>query len=92
MTSMHPHWQSTEDEQIVPVRSKTNDRRAIRGSRAPAAAVGIALMIGVVSYTYGGLGDLIGQLTEPTPDITVNLTQDGPDPTPATIKPGQTIR
>ena len=92
MTPMHPHWQSTEDEQIVPVRAKTDDRRPIRVSRAPAAAVGIALMVGAVAYSFGGLGDLIGQLTNPTPDVTVHLKQDGPDPTPATIKPGQTIR
>lgn len=92
MTSMHPHWESTEDEHVVPIRSKNDERRPIRVSRAPAAAVGIALMVGAVSYAYGGLGDLIGQLTNPTPDVTVNLKQDGPDPTPATIKPGQTIR
>lgn len=92
MTPMHPQWQSTEDEQIVPVRAKTDDRRPVRVSRAPAAIVGILLMVGAVAYSFGGLGDLIGQLTDPTPDVTVHLKQDGPDPTPATIKPGQTIR
>lgn len=93
MTPMHPHWQSTEDEQIVPVRSKNAaPRQAIRVSRAPAAVVGITLMLAVVAYSYGGLGAIIGQLTNPTPDVTVHIKQSGPEPAIATIMPGQTIR
>ncbi len=92
MTSMHPHWESTDDEQIVPVRSKAPARQPIRVSRAPAAAVGIALMIAAVTYSFGGLDTLIGQLTNPTPDVTVSIKQSGPDPSIVTIKPGQTIR
>ncbi len=99
MTPMHPHWQSTDDEQEVPVRAKNaaperqrQQQSPIRVSRAPAAVVGILLMLGVAAYSFGGLGEIIGQLTNPTPDVTIHLTQDGPDPTPATVRPGQVIR
>lgn len=93
MTPMHPHWQSTDDEAIVPVRSKTNQASApVRVSRAPAAVVGIALMVGVVAYSFGGLDAVIGQLTNPTPDVTVRVRQGAVDPEIATIMPGQTIR
>lgn len=92
MTPMHPHWQSTEDEQIVPVRSKESARQPIRVSRAPAAIVGIGIMIAAVTYSFGGLGTLIGQLTNPTPDVTVSIKQSGVDPAIATIKPGQTVK
>lgn len=92
MTSMHPHWESTDDEQIVPVRSKAPTRQPIRVSRAPAAAVGITVMIVAVTYSFGGLDNLIGQLTNPTPDVTVSINQTGTDPAIVTIKPGQTIR
>ena len=92
---MHPHWQSTDDEQEVPVRVKAPAAErpaAVRVSRAPAAVVGIALMVGVVAYSFGGLDAILGQLTNPTPDVTVHVRQGGVDPAVATIMPGQTVR
>lgn len=92
MTSMHPHWQSTEGEEEVLVRAKTAGPTHATVSRAPAAVVGILLMIGIVAFSFGGVRAILGQLANPTPDVTIRLTQDGPDPTPATVKPGQVIR
>lgn len=93
MTNLHPHWQSTEDEQPVPVRSgAANAAPHAKVSRLPAAIVGIAIMIGGVAYSFGGVHGILGQLTNPTPDVTILLTQDGPDPDPANVRPGQVIR
>ncbi len=92
MSNLHPHWQSTEDEAPVPVRARAADATHAKVSRVPAAIVGIAIMIGGVAYSFGGVRELLGQLTNPTPDVTIRLTQDGPDPDPATVRPGNVIR
>jgi len=92
MTPLHPHWQSTEGEEDVPVRARTTGATPVSVSRAPAAIVGILLMLGVVAFSFGGVRAIVGQLANPTPDVTIRLTQDGPDPTPATVKQGQVIR
>lgn len=92
MTSMHPHWQATEDEDAVPVRVRTEAVTPVRVSRAPAALIGVLLMIGFAAVWFGGVRELIGQLTNPTPDVTIKLTQDGPEPASATVKAGQVIR
>ena len=92
MTPMHPLWQSTDGEEPVPVHASKDTRRAQRVSRTPAAIVGITLMVGAVAYTFGGLNDIIGQLTNPTPDVTVRITHGGSEPSIATIAPGQTVR
>jgi plastocyanin len=92
MTSIHPHWQETDGEQEVPVRTKAAPASSSRVSRAPAAVVGILLMIGIVAVSFGGMSTLIGQLTNPTPDVTITLTREGPEPASVTIKPGQVIR
>jgi plastocyanin len=87
---MDPRWQSTDDERVVPVRSAAATPAGRRVSRAPAAIVGIALILGAAAYAFGG--DLLGQLTNPTPDVTIRLTPTGPDPEPAEVRPGQVIR
>lgn len=93
MTPMHPHWQSTEEEQIVPVRDASAPQAPARNvSRAPAAIVGILLMLGVAAFSFGGLEALIGQVTNPTPDVTIRILQSGPEPATVDIRPGQTIR
>lgn len=95
MSTLHPDWQSTEDEQIVPVRSKAQPSDApapAAVSRAPAAFVGIALMLGIAAFSFGGLQSIIGQLTNPTPDVTIHLKTNAPDPTSVTVRPGQVIR
>lgn len=92
MTNLHPHWQSTEDEQAVPVRTRVADGTRAKVSRLPAAILGIAIMVGGVAYSFGGIRELLGQLTNPTPDITIRLTPDGPDPDPSTVRPGNVIR
>jgi hypothetical protein len=94
MTNLHPHWQSTEEEQPVPVRAAraAGDAPHAKVSRLPAAIVGIAIMIGGFAYSFGGVREILGQLTAPTPDVTIRLTTDGPDPDPATVRPGNVIR
>ncbi len=92
MTSMHPHWQSTEDEQIVPVHVREHATEVNGVSRLPAALLGIVVMLGAVAYSFGGHDAIIGQVTNPTPDITIHLKTSGPDISPATVRPGQVIR
>lgn len=93
MTPMHPHWQSTDDERDVPVRVRASATPAgNRVSRLPAAIAGIALMLGIVSFSLGGLRQVLGQLTDPTPDHTIHLTQDGPDPASINVQAGEIVR
>ncbi len=94
MKSVHPSWQSTEDEQPVHVHARTTPKAgAQKISRVPAAVVGIALMLGVVVYVSGGMEEILGQLTpDPEPDMTVVLTQDGVLPSEITVQPGHIIR
>lgn len=93
MSDLHPHWQSTEGERSVPVRTgPASAAPHAKVSRLPAAIVGIAIMIGGVTYSFGGVREILGQLTNPTPDVTIRLTQDGPDPDPASARPGNVIR
>lgn len=92
MTTMHPDWQSTDDEASVPVRDANATRAPMKASRFPAAAVGIVAMVGIVAFSFGNIRELLGQLTDPTPDVTITLKADGPDPDSATVAPGQVIR
>lgn len=93
MTSIHPHWHATEEEEIVPIRTKKSDEKApIRVSRLPAAMVGILLLFGIAIVSFGGIQSLLGQLTNPTPDITIHLKNSGPDPSPAIVSAGQIVR
>lgn len=91
MTPLHPHWQSTEDEQPVRVRDASQPKR-VGISRLPAAIVGIALILGAAVYSFGGLETILGQVTPQTADVTVRLTPDGADPVELDIRPGQVIR
>lgn len=92
MTSLHPDWQSTDGEQPVPVRSARSEATHAPVSRAPAALVGIALILGVAAFSFGGVRGLLGQLAGPTPDVTIRLTPTGPDPDPAVVEPGNVVR
>lgn len=93
MTAIHPHWHSSDDEHVIPVRVKQSGKKTdARVSRVSAALVGIMLLLGFAKYSFGGIRNFIGQLTNPTPDITIHLHQDGPDPSPAIVRPGNILR
>lgn len=92
MTSLHPHWQSTEDEQPVTVRARSTTPRGAHASRMVAAVVGMAVMVGIGFATFDGWPHFLGQISNPTPDITVHITGDGFAPLSVRVRPGQTIR
>lgn len=94
MSDLHPHWQATDDEAPVPVRVKGAAAPSVSAgvSRAPAAVVGILAIAAIGFFAYGGMDVLTGQIATPTPDVTIRITQDGPVPPSAEIRPGQTIR
>ncbi len=94
MSDLHPHWQATDGESPVPVRVKTvsNKRAAVNVSRMPAATVGMLAVVATAFFALGGRDLLTGQVALPTPDVTIRITQDGPVPPSAEIRPGQTIR
>lgn len=103
MTTLHPHWQSTDDanERSVPVRirekkahspsSVSDDRSPVRASRRPAAFVGIFLFFiaGAAALQGYGLFVLGGQVNAPS--VTVHLTSGGADPVTISVVPGSTI-
>lgn len=64
MSTLHPHWQSTDDGAPVPVRIAPNKVTARSValpnktvSRRPAAVVGILLTLSMGAVTYGTLDD-----------------------------------
>jgi hypothetical protein len=95
MTTLHPHWQTTdEDERPVHITDVKNPRvqtrTAVRARRAPAAFAGIAAvaMIGIVLFQ--GINGLMGQLN--SDDATeIRLTQNGTEPRTVTVIPGKKI-
>ncbi|UPA23114.1 hypothetical protein K8942_02780 [Candidatus Peribacteria bacterium] len=97
MTTLHPHWQSTDDsdEQAVPVRIKQSqtdsERMPVRAHRRPAAFAGIFLffLAGVAALQGYGLFSLGGQVNPSS--ITVHITENGADPVTITVQPGSTI-
>ncbi len=83
MNSIHPHWQSTEDEQPVPVRSASKKATpSVAGaasiSRKPAAIMGIVL-VSALSLTYfHSTSSLTGQISDGAP--VVKITDKGMEP------------
>lgn len=95
MTSLHPHWRSTEDERPVPVRAapRMGDDTPLSAprqtvSRRPAAVVGMLLAVGVGMFAMGGYSLLRGQAAG---DVIVRITAQGFVPAVITVKPGDTI-
>ncbi len=103
MTTLHPHWQSTDDsnERSIPVRitkkeshspSPVCDHRSpVRASRHPAALVGIFLFFiaGAAALQGYGLFGLGGQVSQNA--VTIDLTANGASPVTVTVTPGTTI-
>ncbi len=101
MTTMHPHWQATEDDGpvVVPVDSMSTApvREAIieprftvrTASRKPAAVLGILMVLGIGYVAMGGEFSLPGQVASNT--VSVVLTGDGPKPESLTVTPGMTV-
>jgi len=101
MTTMHPHWQATEDDDsvVVPVdsMSATPAREAViqprpvvrTASRKPAAIVGILIVLGTGYVAMGGGFSLPGQVASNS--ISIVLTKDGPTPESLNVTPGMTV-
>ncbi len=104
MTTLHPHWQATDDSEDyqVPIRivSKTaapseSSRPLMTNPRAPsrrpAAFLGIVLCLiaGVAAFQGFVLSDSRGQVSSSSIDIHIRST--GADPVTVNVQPGTTI-
>jgi plastocyanin len=95
MTNLHPHWQTTDDDQPVRVSAVSRNAPAQkqspkipRAKRSPAAFIGILVFLGIGFYAFGGMNSLLGQATT---SIDVTIMQDTMNPSSITVQPGQTI-
>lgn len=104
MTTLHPHWQSTDDsgERSIPVRiNKKRDvppdaynaehPSPVQASRRPAAFAGIFLFFiaGAAALQGYGLFGLGGQVSQNS--VTIDLTANGATPVTVAVTPGTTI-
>jgi plastocyanin len=83
MNSLHPHWQSTEDEQPVPVRSVSQESApSFAGtsviSRKPAAIMGIVLVSALLLAYFHSASSLTGQVADGSPIVVI--TEKGMEP------------
>lgn len=93
MSNIHPHWQTTEDEQPVPVRiaePKISNKEVLAAHRTPAAFIGIALFLAIGFFLFQGINGITGQVSN-TSSIDIRLTPNGVEPPVVTVKPGQEI-
>lgn len=99
MTTLHPHWQATDDEQPVrvsvdslsgPGNADARPMTVRTASRKPAAIVGILAVLGVGYVALGGTLSLPGQVADGG-SVSVHLTAKGADPASLTIAPGTTV-
>lgn len=95
MTSLHPHWQSTDEhERPVHITARSSHERASQptfASRKPAAIAGIALMIAIAFVWTGGISSVMSLLGQASTSVTVTITSGGVDPETVTVTPGETI-
>ena len=104
MTDMHPHWHSTgadadadaDARTAEPVKIHIEEQEPTAGfrgvSRAPAAVVGIAMVLVAGFWAMGGWGMFTGQTTPPAAIAgEIRITPDGPVPDVILAKPGETI-
>lgn len=101
MTTMHPHWQATEDDDsvVLPVDSMSavTVQEAViskpvtvrTASRKPAAILGILMVLGIGYAAMGGEFSLPGQVAANS--VSVTLTADGADPESLNVTPGMTV-
>jgi len=97
---MHPHWQATDDEQVVavsvdslsgPGNGEARPMVVRTASRKPAAIVGILVVLGMGYAAIGGTLSLPGQVATTDASVSVHLTAKGADPASLTITPGTTV-
>lgn len=86
MNSIHPAWQSEDDE--VPVRIVNREI-----SRRPAAIVGMVLVIAAGFILFDGADSLTGQVTEDTPvsGPSIYITDTGFSPSTLEVLLGETV-
>lgn len=93
MTSMHPHWETTDEtEQNVPVRviEKKQVAAAVPAAkRSPAAFVGIAIIALAGFFSFGGLDLIPAQVGVSAVKITI--TDSGISPAEVLVKGGRRI-
>lgn len=88
MSQIHPHWQSTdEDERVVHIHAAEPATQTV--SRRPAAIFGIALSLLIGTVVFTGLRGMYAQIT--TEKKTVRITAEGLSPVVITVAPGETI-
>lgn len=92
MTTIHPQWQTTDDDDqpvSVSAAEESIPQHVPRARRSPAAIVGILIFFGLGFTLFQGAGSFGGQLTDA--DVTISLTENAVDPSVVTVQPGQTI-
>jgi plastocyanin len=96
MTTMHPHWQSTDaDERPVkittPAKTAAKPQASItpRASRRPAALAGIALFALIGFGIMQGISGIQAQVS--SANAVVHITENGASPDTVTVQPGQSI-
>ncbi len=96
MSTLHPHWQNTddEDEDEQPVSVRIHEPKPgphiPRAHRSPAAFIGMTLFVVVGVVVFNGTDFLWGQ-TQTPPAIHIRITQNAIIPPSFTATPGQKI-
>ncbi|MCF7844514.1 MAG: hypothetical protein K9M03_01650 [Kiritimatiellales bacterium] len=93
MSSLHPDWHETnQEEQVVPVHGAKDDRNLPEGipvSRKPAAILGMLIVSSLAFTYYHSSSSIKGQVTDSAPII--HIKEDGIDPQSITVQQGQTV-
>lgn len=94
MSNIHPHWQTTDDEQPVPVRIIEPQNAQVAAvpaaRRTPAAFIGVALFLLIGFVVFQGMNGIAGQVSG-MEKIDIRLTPNGLQPAVVTVEPGQEI-
>lgn len=91
MHTDYPLWETTKDDQVVPIRVVGSaPMRTPATKRSPAALFGITIMVFAGFMMFGGIRIFSAQVVEN--EIKIVISDDGMDPIEITVKPGQHIR